>query len=52
MRTQGVHIMRIIASLKTALAAFALVLTLAVASPVSAQQSIQGVNPTAQAVKE
>jgi formate dehydrogenase subunit gamma len=44
--------MRIIASLKTALAAFALVLTLAMVSPVSAQQSIQGVNPTAQAVKE
>ena len=44
--------MRIIASFKSALAAIALVAMMAVAAPVSAQQSIQGVNPTAQAVKE
>ena len=44
--------MRFIASLKTAFAALALVVLMAGATPVSAQQSIQGVNPTAQAVKE
>lgn len=44
--------MRIIASLKAAFAVLALAMTLSIASPVSAQQSIQGVNPTAQAVKE
>lgn len=44
--------MRFIASLKTAFAALVLVVMMAGAQPVSAQQSIQGVNPTAQAVKE
>lgn len=44
--------MRFIASLKTAFAALALVVLLAGVTPAAAQQSIQGVNPTAQAVKE
>jgi len=44
--------MRIIASFKGMLAALALVVTLGIAAPAQAQQSIQGVNPTAQAVKE
>jgi len=44
--------MRIIASFKGMLAAVALVVTLGIAAPAQAQQSIQGVNPTAQAVKE
>jgi formate dehydrogenase subunit gamma len=52
MRTQGDFIMRIIASFKGMLAALALVVTLGIAAPAQAQQSIQGVNPTAQAVKE
>lgn len=44
--------MRIVASFKIAMAALALVVMMGVSSPVHAQQSIQGVNPTAQAVKE
>lgn len=44
--------MRIVASFKIAMAALALVVMMGVSSPINAQQSIQGVNPTAQAVKE
>ena len=44
--------MRIVASFKIAMVALALVVMMGVSAPVHAQQSIQGVNPTAQAVKE